>query len=516
MKKVIVLFLLLVSFISKAQLPFLNASTGNAGEFPIDKDTNLYMFHGNRLVKTDKNFNTIWAKTYSGITYSSLLLSKTGSIFFTSGSKIGKINSSDGNLVWCKELNGVSINNVNIVLNFNRLLLDHNDHLLATAYSNQEGIFFKIDTNGTFIKLRSFPKRYSSNFTILSDSAGIYKFLDGGEFCLCPPNSIFITSYSDVTNNIISYKEIFTHFSNYNTIGWGLYKSKFNNSFYLSLSNLGPSNLSNAGKSGIAKFNSKGDFIWQSDFSGFNGLPNHLQFTNSLIEDQNGKLNLSLSTGSYFMYSTGGIFSIDSMGVSSNTGSITYSISTQSTFPNNSLTKYSLQNIYGSKCYFDIVTNAISDNPLIITPFQSSVQNSCAITGTAITNSTINSIASSQTSTLISVPSITVFSYYNYIPTVSNITFSVNLNYCTLLSTSEIEKAKTAVSIHPNPTSNILKFDLSNSTVIEEVHVLDVNGKIVKTHLNCKEISVSDIALGIYFLQLKSDGQLYYSKFIKK
>jgi len=70
------LFILVFSFGFSQSFSNLNASSGNDGEFPVDKDTNIYLFHGNRLVKTDKNFNTVWANTYSGITFSSLLLSK--------------------------------------------------------------------------------------------------------------------------------------------------------------------------------------------------------------------------------------------------------------------------------------------------------------------------------------------------------------------------------------------------------------------------------------------------------
>ena len=54
------LFILFFSFGFSQSYPYLNASTANENEFPVDKDTNIYMFDGNRLVKTDKNFNVIW------------------------------------------------------------------------------------------------------------------------------------------------------------------------------------------------------------------------------------------------------------------------------------------------------------------------------------------------------------------------------------------------------------------------------------------------------------------------
>ena len=91
------LFLLVLSFGFSQNYSYLNASTGNKDEYPVDKDTNIYMFQGGRLTKTDKNFNVIWSYTYTGVSFTNLLLSKTGSIYFIEGNGItnkyfGKIN----------------------------------------------------------------------------------------------------------------------------------------------------------------------------------------------------------------------------------------------------------------------------------------------------------------------------------------------------------------------------------------------------------------------------------------
>ncbi len=67
----------------KAQMfPYLNASTGNVGQYIVDSDTNIIMFHDNQIEKLDKNFNPIWVKNYNGLNFYSLLLSKSGSIYF--------------------------------------------------------------------------------------------------------------------------------------------------------------------------------------------------------------------------------------------------------------------------------------------------------------------------------------------------------------------------------------------------------------------------------------------------
>ena len=34
--------------------PYLNASTGNEGQYVIDADTNIYMYHGDQIEKVDK------------------------------------------------------------------------------------------------------------------------------------------------------------------------------------------------------------------------------------------------------------------------------------------------------------------------------------------------------------------------------------------------------------------------------------------------------------------------------
>ncbi len=72
------------------------------------------------------------------------------------------------------------------------------------------------------------------------------------------------------------------------------------------------------------------------------------------------------------------------------------------------------------------------------------------------------------------------------------------------------------ITLYPNPTSHILKFELKDSETMDQVHVLDMNGKIIKTQVNCKEISVNELVPGIYFLQLKREGNIYYGKFVKE
>jgi len=76
MKKIILFTLILAfSHLLKAQtFPYLNASTGNAGEFIVDTDSNVYIYNGSIIKKLDKNFNPIWVNNYSGLRYQKLAL----------------------------------------------------------------------------------------------------------------------------------------------------------------------------------------------------------------------------------------------------------------------------------------------------------------------------------------------------------------------------------------------------------------------------------------------------------
>ena len=58
-KRILFSIIIVISGILKSQnLPYLNASTGNVGEYIVDIDSNIYMFNGNIIKKLDKNLNT--------------------------------------------------------------------------------------------------------------------------------------------------------------------------------------------------------------------------------------------------------------------------------------------------------------------------------------------------------------------------------------------------------------------------------------------------------------------------
>jgi len=72
-------------------------------------------------------------------------------------------------------------------------------------------------------------------------------------------------------------------------------------------------------------------------------------------------------------------------------------------------------------------------------------------------------------------------------------------------------------TVFPNPAANTIS--ISSDLNISEVHLLDVSGKIVQTINNVEnssKIDVSNLDAGIYFCQIKSQGDLKNIKFIKQ
>ncbi len=70
------------------------------------------------------------------------------------------------------------------------------------------------------------------------------------------------------------------------------------------------------------------------------------------------------------------------------------------------------------------------------------------------------------------------------------------------------------LSIYPNPVSSVLNIDFDKT--IEAITIVDAIGKPIKTISSPKEFfDVSDLTIGIYFLQIKTDKGLMSKKFIK-
>ncbi len=83
---------------------------------------------------------------------------------------------------------------------------------------------------------------------------------------------------------------------------------------------------------------------------------------------------------------------------------------------------------------------------------------------------------------------------------------------CTL-STSKFETKQ--IAVYPNPTSDILHFDVPNEINVEQLMLFDAFGKKVwNQHGISNTISVSELTKGIYFLKILTNQGVYTQKII--
>lgn len=84
------------------------------------------------------------------------------------------------------------------------------------------------------------------------------------------------------------------------------------------------------------------------------------------------------------------------------------------------------------------------------------------------------------------------------------------------LSTKDF--TKDAVSVYPNPVSDVLHFDIKNESIIEKAVLFDISGRTVREYNNISNnaVSVSDLQSGTYILKLVSNKGVFTQKVIKK
>lgn len=74
-------------------------------------------------------------------------------------------------------------------------------------------------------------------------------------------------------------------------------------------------------------------------------------------------------------------------------------------------------------------------------------------------------------------------------------------------------------SIYPNPANNILNLSVKNGLSVNEITMVDINGRTVKTINNAfdpeMEINVSDLTSGVYMINVKTYEGIATSKFVK-
>lgn len=84
------------------------------------------------------------------------------------------------------------------------------------------------------------------------------------------------------------------------------------------------------------------------------------------------------------------------------------------------------------------------------------------------------------------------------------------------LSTKDF--TKDAVSVYPNPVSDVLHFDVKNESTIEKAVLFDISGRAVREYneISNNNLSVSDLQSGTYILKLVSNKGVYTQKVMKK
>ena len=95
-----------------------------------------------------------------------------------------------------------------------------------------------------------------------------------------------------------------------------------------------------------------------------------------------------------------------------------------------------------------------------------------------------------------------------------------NVNYFNTTYVGPLaNKDKTAedqIHIYPNPFSDELIIDMKNLPASEEIQLLDVNGKLLKSFVKQQAIDVSDLSSGVYFVRIIGRGGVWNKRMVKK
>ena len=90
-------------------------------------------------------------------------------------------------------------------------------------------------------------------------------------------------------------------------------------------------------------------------------------------------------------------------------------------------------------------------------------------------------------------------------------------SFTSVLGTNDFLSSKFAV--YPNPVNNIINFSNEANAIVDMVEMTDLNGRVVKSQkVNATEgqISVSDLATGIYLMRINTDQGVATKKIIKE
>ena len=502
--------------------PYLNASTGNEGQYVIDADTNIYMYQGNQLEKLDKNFNPIWVKTYDGLEFYSLLLSKTGSLFFIAKDLVsytgtnsnpntkyvGKIDNN-GNAVWTNTVDHPSFSDIYI----RQLLLDRNNNLMlsgeAVDFNSPSALLIKLDTLGNMIFFKHFAKLFAfSHVTILNDSSGYYKciYTDHG----FEHDNVSLFTYSEPGDSVYSQSGIYEYPQHYYITTSNYYKSRNESDVYYSFTEH-VYQITSPRYTTVRKYKNN-SIVWNKKFPSFYGSD---FLINSFDEDENKNVIFTISpkfgpgnnhTGFYNM-----CFKFDSTSVFSGQYKTLFSYNwwPPSSQPESAKLHFLNNNTY----FYDVIAPNFPSNPLSVTFLDSSLSTNC-------TTSTVNPMMTSfngpigNTLRYLTTNNTPPYTLISNNPTVNTVTnFTINTNYCLALNIKESDK-NSVLEIYPNPANNSLNIN-SNYGIIKST-VYDVTVRIVLSSDDQTSIDVSKLNSGLYFIKIKTEQGEFSRKFIKE
>lgn len=85
------------------------------------------------------------------------------------------------------------------------------------------------------------------------------------------------------------------------------------------------------------------------------------------------------------------------------------------------------------------------------------------------------------------------------------------------IALNRTENELKTISIFPNPTNDVLNFNLGDMSTISDISIIDVSGKLItpRFDLNSKTIDVSNLQSGVYFVRFASEGKSLTKKFVK-
>jgi len=147
--------------------------------------------------------------------------------------------------------------------------------------------------------------------------------------------------------------------------------------------------------------------------------------------------------------------------------------------------------------------------------FKSSLSSGCYTASSCNSFGTGGNFAPIQTPT---VQVVNTYSIYSQNITSSMVTFASNTLSCTItdVGLKENNLNKNLFNLFPNPANNKLNVISTSNAPISNIHILDVNGKVLKTFINEVELEIKDLESGIYFLNIQVESRNYHQKFIKQ